>query len=116
MSYAILEFPHLTDFIAELKKRKLHRYGLIAHENISTGSHAIPQVKVTARLTAKDPKLKEILRCSLLLYHGLYTTAKQLREDMKEPKEKMLGYINKTFKNECKDHKLERVTAEFRVK
>lgn len=100
MSYTILAFPELRDFLKHLKGRGINEFGKILRQHIKSGRDRTPVVTLIVRLSAKDEVRHEIIRCDLEIHNDIYTTAEILKKETEEVRQKIDKWIKKVVKEE----------------
>lgn len=113
MSYTVLAFPDLRDFLKHLKGRGINQFGKVMRQENTTGKNGTPLVTLTIRLSARDETRQEIIRCDLTFYRALYFTKNILKEESKEARTKIEEYITKIIKEEAGDIPFDQLAAEF---
>lgn len=109
----ILKFPDLHDFFEWVKKRGIHEYGSVVMQETKTGSHGIPLVTYSIRMSAKDMSRAEIIQCELPFYNGILMNDAEEKKKAQEAEKTMKDYIEKVHKEAFKDYEISVIPAEF---
>lgn len=111
----ILKFPDLHDFFDWLKKKGIHEYGSVVMEERRAGSHGVPFITYSLRLSAKDPQRSEIVRCEIPFYNGIWINRETSRKEAEEAEKQMKDYVKKQHEEAFKGYEITVLPAEFDI-
>lgn len=109
----ILKFPNPRDFFEWLRQRGIHEYGSVVMEERKSGSHGVPIVTYSLRLSAKDPQRSEIVRCEIPFYNGIWIDREHSRKEAGQAETQMKEYVQKQHGEAFKGYKITVLPAEF---
>jgi adenylosuccinate synthase len=109
----ILKFPEPKDFFDWLKKKGIHQYGSVVMEDRRTGSHGVPIVSYSVRMSAFDSTNNQIIQCEVPFYNGIWINRETSRKEAADAEDKMKAYIKKIHEQVFKDYDIVVIPAEF---
>jgi len=112
-SISLLKFPSPQDFFSWLRQRDIHEYGSVVMEERKSGTHGVPIVTYSLRLSAKDSQRSEIVRCEIIFYNGIWIDREHSRKEAEEAEKQMKEYVKKRHEEVFKDYEMAVLPAEF---
>lgn len=109
----ILKFPEPKDFFEWLKQKGIHQYGSVVMEDRRSGSHGVPLITYTLKMTAYDSVNNQIIQCELPFYNGIWINRETARKEAADAEDKMKAYVKKIHEEAFKGYDMKVIPAEF---